>query len=192
MANQMLYLQSAGCHNINFVSSSHVIPQILAAVEVAAEQGLKVPLVYNSGGYDSPEGLRLLDGVVDIYMPDMKFADSKIASKYVGVPDYAEVNQAAVREMHRQVGDLMISATGVAMRGLLVRHLILPNNLAGTEKILKFIADDISKDTYLNLMEQYRPCYHAEQYPDLNRRPSRNEMHYARALAKELGFSRLD
>ncbi len=190
LANQMLYLQAAGCHNINFVSSSHVIPQILSAVSAAT--GLKIPLVYNTGGYDSPEGLALLDGVIDIYMPDMKFADSKVASKYVGVQDYAEVNQAAVKEMHRQVGDLLVGGAGVAKRGLLIRHLILPDNLAGTEKILHFIVNDISKETYLNLMEQYRPCYHASRFPGLDRRPVRHEFASARELARELGILRLD
>ncbi len=192
LANQMLSLQAAGCHNINFVSASHVIPQILAAVEIAAAKGLSLPLVFNSGGYDSPEGLALLDGVVDIYMPDMKFADSTIASEYVGVSDYAEVNQAAVREMHRQVGDLVLSETGIARRGLIIRHLVLPDGLAGTEKVLSFIANELSQETYINLMKQYRPCYHASRYTGLDRKPGRHDFAHARQLAKDFGLLRLD
>lgn len=191
LAELMLGLQQAGCHNINLVTPSHVVAQILAAVEIAAERGLRLPLVWNSGGYDSPEALSLLDGVIDIYLPDMKFADSAVAAKYLGVRDYAEVNRAAVREMHRQVGDLVLDA-GIARRGLLVRHLVLPENLAGTDRILAFLAREISPDTYLNLMDQYRPCYRADEYPPLDRRPTRAETAAARALAEELGLRRLD
>jgi putative pyruvate formate lyase activating enzyme len=192
LADMMLELQEMGCHNINFVTPSHVVAQILAAISLAAGQGLRLPLVFNSGGYDSPEALALLDGVVDIYMPDMKFADSLIARKYLGVGDYAEVNRAAVREMHRQVGDLVQDEAGVALRGLLIRHLVLPENLAGTDRILAFIAREISPDTYLNLMDQYRPCYRADEFPPLNRRPTRAEYRAARDLAKEYGLHRLD
>lgn len=191
LADIMLGLQAAGCHNINFVTPSHVVAQILAAVELAAIKGLRLPLVWNSGGYDSPEALALLDGVVDIYMPDMKFADSTIARKYLGVRDYAEVYQNAVREMYRQVGDLVITA-GVARRGLLVRHLVLPENLAGTDRILGFLAREISVETYLNLMDQYRPCYQADEFPPLDRRPTRAEMAAARVMALEYGLRRLD
>lgn len=191
LADRMLSLQAAGCHNINFVSPSHVIPQILAALAIAAEQGLKLPLVYNSGGYDSAAGLALMDGVIDIYMPDMKFADSRLAAPYLGVGDYAEVNRAAVLEMHRQVGDLALDATKVARRGLLVRHLVLPEDLAGTEQTLIFIAEQVSRDTYVNLMDQYRPCFQAHRFPGLDRRPSRSEFHRARAIAKRLGLVRL-
>ena len=192
LADRMLSLQAAGCHNINFVSPSHVIPQILSALVIAAEQGLKLPLVYNSGGYDSPEGLALMDGVIDIYMPDMKFADSQLAAPYLGVSDYAEINRSAVLEMHRQVGDLALDETDVARRGLLVRHLILPEGLAGTEQTLTFIAEQVSRDTYLNLMDQYRPCFQASQLPGLDRRPNRSELHQARVIAKRLGLHRLD
>ena len=192
LADRMLSLQAAGCHNINFVSPSHVIPQILSALVIAAEQGLKLPLVYNSGGYDSPEGLVLMDGVIDIYMPDMKFADSQLAAPYLGVSDYAEINRSTVLEMHRQVGDLALDETNVARRGLLIRHLILPEGLAGTEQTLTFIAEQVSRDTYLNLMDQYRPCYQASQFPGLDRRPNRSELHEARAMAKRLGLHRLD
>ncbi len=192
LARQMLALQGAGCHNINLVSPSHVIPQVLAALALATDQGLTLPLVYNSGGYDSAEGLALMDGVIDIYMPDMKFADSRVAAPYLGVTDYAEVNRAAVREMHRQVGDLLLDGAGIARRGLLVRHLVLPGNLAGTDRILAFLARDISTDTWLNLMDQYRPCYRAGDYPELSRRPTGAELRAARATAKSLGLHRLD
>jgi putative pyruvate formate lyase activating enzyme len=192
LADIILGLQGQGCHNINFVSPSHVVAPILSAVAIAAEQGLHLPLVWNSGGYDSPEALALLDGVIDLYMPDMKFADSTIAAPYLGVGDYAEVNRAAVREMHRQVGDLQLDAQGLARRGLLVRHLVLPDNLAGTDRILAFLARDISPATYLNLMDQYRPSYRANEFPPLDRRPTRAEMVTARALARELGLERLD
>jgi putative pyruvate formate lyase activating enzyme len=186
LAEIMLGLQETGCHNINFVTPSHVVAQILSAVEIAAERGLRLPLVWNSGGYDSPEALSLLDGVIDIYMPDMKFADSAVAAKYLGVKDYAEVNQAAVKEMHHQVGDLVLDA-GIARRGLLVRHLVLPENLAGTDRILAFLAREISPDTYVNLMDQYRPCYRADEYPSLNRRTNRAEMAIARAVVRKWG-----
>jgi len=175
LARIMLELQTYGCHNINFVSPSHVAPQIMAGVLVAAQAGLHLPLVYNTGGYDSLEMLQLLDGVIDIYMPDMKCADAKIARQYSKIRDYPRVNQEAVREMHRQVGDLQIDENGLAQRGLLVRHLVLPNDLAGTEDILRFLVDEISPNTYLNLMDQYRPAYRAHHYPDLNRSLTRHE-----------------
>jgi putative pyruvate formate lyase activating enzyme len=149
LAQMMLSLQEKGCHNINLVSPTHVVPFILEALEVAIEKGLRLPIVYNSGGYDSVETLRLLDGVVDIYMPDMKYADTEIGKELSGVKDYPEVNRAAVKEMHRQVGDLQRDASGMAGRGLLVRHLVLPGGLAGTEKIVRFLARDISTDTYV-------------------------------------------
>jgi putative pyruvate formate lyase activating enzyme len=188
----MLRLQAQGCHNINFVSPSHVVPQILAAVWVAAEAGLHIPLVYNTGGYDSLPMLKLLDGVIDIYMPDMKYGDSDIARKYSKISDYTLVNQAAVKEMHQQVGDLQLDEDGLATHGLLVRHLVLPHNLAGTEKITKFLANEISKDTYINIMDQYHPCYKANQYPELMRRISSQEYYYALDTAKDAGLSRLD
>jgi len=191
LAEIMLGLQAIGCHNINFVTPSHVVAQVLSAVEIAAERGLRLPLVWNSGGYDSSEALSLLDGVIDIYMPDMKFADSAAAAKYLGVRDYAEVNRAAVKEMYRQVGDLILDA-GIARQGLLVRHLVLPENLAGTDRIQAFLAREISPDTYVNLMDQYRPCYRADEFPPLDRRPTRAEMTSARAVAREVGLHRLD
>ncbi len=192
----MLELQSAGCHNINLVSPSHVVPQIMAAILLAAQNGLRLPVVYNSGGYDSIGALRLLDGVIDIYMPDMKYASLQTARAYSRIPHYPQSNQAAVKEMHRQVGDLQIDASGLAKRGLLVRHLVLPNGLAGTAKIVRFLAAEISPDTYLNLMDQYRPAYNVRQYsnrfPRLHRPITAQEYQAARALALAAGLHRFD
>lgn len=192
LASIMLELQAQGCHNINFVSPSHVVPQIMAAVLIAAQAGLRLPLVYNTGGYDSMAMLKLLDGVIDIYMPDMKYADAEIGRRYSKIPNYPQVNQAAVREMHRQVGDLHISQMGLALRGLLVRHLVLPQNLAGTDQVVRFLASEISPDTYLNLMDQYRPAYKAHHLPELNRRISRQEYEAAVQMARDAGLRRLD
>jgi putative pyruvate formate lyase activating enzyme len=188
----MLELQAQGCHNINFVTPSHVVPQIIAAVAIAADRGLVLPLVYNTGGYDSLEALSLLDGVVDIYMPDMKYGDCAPARRYCKVRDYVAVNQAAVRAMHSQVGDLVLDENGVAQRGLLVRHLVLPDGIAATDRVLKFLATEISPDTYVNLMDQYRPCYRAEDYPQLARRITRAEYQAALEAAARLGLHRLD
>ena len=192
LADMMLDLQRRGCHNINFVSPSHVVAQILAAVLIAARRGFGLPLVYNTGGYDSLEALALLDGVIDIYMPDMKYGDSATAKHYSHVTDYWERNQDAVREMHRQVGDLATDEKGIARRGLLVRHLVLPGGLANTEKVLEFLSREISKNTYLNLMDQYRPCYRAREYPPLGRPLTAGEFEEALALAKKHGLRRLD
>jgi putative pyruvate formate lyase activating enzyme len=186
LAGMMLSLQGAGCHNINLVSPSHLVAHLLAALAVAVEDSLRLLLVCNSGGYDSLEALRLLDGIVDIYLPDMKFADSARAAPWLGVDDYAEVNQAALREMHRQVGVLQLSPAGIARRGLLIRHLLLPDNAAGTDALLRFVAEELSSDTWLNLMDQYRPCYRADQYPPLDRRPNRSELRQARRWGREL------
>jgi putative pyruvate formate lyase activating enzyme len=192
LAAMMLNLQEQGCHNINLVSPSHVIAQILAALEIAASEGLRLPLVYNTGGYDSLEALALLDGVIDIYMPDMKYGDAAIARKYSKVRNYVEVNRLAVKEMHRQVGDLILDANGLAQRGLLIRHLVLPANLAGSEKVLDFIAHEISPNTYVNLMDQYRPCYRADEYPPLERQITAAEYSAALELAQRYGLQRLD
>jgi putative pyruvate formate lyase activating enzyme len=191
IADLMLELQRQGCHNINLVTPSHVVAQIVAAVHAAAARGLRLPIVYNTGGYDSPEALALLDGIVDIYMPDMKYGDSELARRYSRVRDYVPVNQAAVREMHRQVGDLAIDAHGIARRGLLVRHLVLPGGIAGTEQVLAFLADEISRHTYVNLMDQYRPCYRADETPALDRPLTSEEFRQAVALAERLGLTRL-
>lgn len=192
LAQIMLDLQGEGCHNINLVTPSHVVAQILAAVEIAAARGLRLPLVFNTGGYDSLEALQLLDGVVDIYMPDMKYGDSETAHRYSHVRDYVEVNQAAVKEMHRQVGDLILDDCGIALRGLLVRHLVLPGGLAGSEKVLAFLASEISRNTYLNLMDQYHPCYRADDSPPLDRPITPEEYRHALELAKRYGLQRLD
>ena len=192
LAAMMLELQAAGCHNINFVSPSHVVAQILAGVLLAAAAGLRLPLVYNTGGYDSPEALALLDGVVDIYMPDMKYGDSEMAHRYSHVREYVAANRAAVREMHRQVGDLVLDKRGLALRGLLVRHLVLPDDIAGTDDVLAFIAGELSTDTYLNLMDQYHPDHRAWENPPLDRRITRAEYARAVASAHRHGLRRLD
>jgi len=192
LAGVMLELQEMGCHNINLVSPSHVVPQILAALEIAAQSGLTLPIVYNTGGYDSLETLALLDGVVDIYMPDMKYGGSERAYQYSRIKDYPRVNQAAVLEMQRQVGDLQFNQDGIAQCGLLVRHLVLPNGLADSELIFKFLAEEVSKNVYLNIMAQYRPAFKAHGYPGLNRRIRDEEYREAIALAKQFGLMRLD
>ena len=192
LAARMLELEELGCHNVNLVSPSHVVAQVLAALEIAAGRGLTLPVVFNTGGYDSLEALRLLDGTVDIYMPDLKYADPAVARCYSHVPDYPEVNRAAVKEMHRQVGDLVLDDDGIAVRGLLVRHLVLPDGLAGTEKVLEFLAREISTNTYVNLMDQYRPCYQADGIEPLARPLRRAEWNEALALAERYGLRRLD
>jgi putative pyruvate formate lyase activating enzyme len=191
LAESMLGLQRRGCHNINLVTPSHVVPQILAATQIAAERGLRIPLLYNTGGYDSLDTLALLDGVIDIYMPDMKYADPAIAERYSRVPGYPAINQAAVREMYRQVGDLVLDERGIARRGLLVRHLVLPEGLAGTAQVVAFLAG-LSRDTYLNVMAQYRPCYQAYDLPPLDRPIAAAEYREAMRLAHDAGLHRLD
>jgi putative pyruvate formate lyase activating enzyme len=192
LAEMMLRLQSQGCHNINLVTPSHVVPQILQALVVAAEKGLHVPIVYNTGAYDRLETLRLLEGVVDIYMPDFKFWDPAVGREMANAPDYAEVAAQAVKEMHRQVGDLVIDSHGLARRGLLVRHLVMPNGLAGTRQVMRFLAREISPDTYVNIMPQYRPEGRASCDPRLNRAITRAEWHEAITAAREEGLWRLD
>ena len=192
LARIMLWLQARGCHNINLVSPSHVVPQILEALGLAAERGLHLPLVYNSGGYDSVETLKMLDGVIDIYMPDMKYDDDKIARKLSGIGNYPSVNRAAIREMHRQVGDLEMGSDGMARRGLLVRHLVLPQGLAGTRGVVNFLSKEVSPDTYVNIMAQYRPCHKALAVPGLERRISSTEFQEALSSARDAGLSRLD
>ncbi|MCU0489428.1 MAG: radical SAM protein [Anaerolineales bacterium] len=192
LAAVMMELQAMGCHNINLVSPTHFVPSILAAVYIAAKAGLHLPLVYNTGGYDSLQALRLLDGVIDIYLPDMKYANPQVALHYSKIPHYPQTNQAAVREMHRQVGDLKIDPDGLAMRGLLVRHLLMPNGLNGTAEILRFLANEISTSTYLNLMDQYRPVYQARFYSRINRTIKREEYQAAREMAVQYGLDRLD
>ncbi|HUI39658.1 MAG TPA: radical SAM protein [Methanothrix sp.] len=190
LARMMLALQDCGCHNVNFVTPSHVVPQILEALVSAKEGGLEVPLVYNSGGYDSVETLRLLEGIFDIYMPDMKYGSDEMAIKYSGAPGYTVVARAAIREMHRQVGDLKMNCEGIAERGLLVRHLVLPASLAGTAEVVRFLSEKISRDIYLNVMEQYHPEYNACSYPELDRRITMKEYRDAVRLAAASGLTR--
>jgi putative pyruvate formate lyase activating enzyme len=192
LARVMLSLQAQGCHNINLVSPSHVVPQILEALELAATSGLHVPLVYNSGGYDSVKTLRMLDGIIDIYMPDMKYDDERTARELSGIEGYPAANRAAVKEMHRQAGDLEVDEEGAVRRGLLIRHLVLPHGLAGTRGIVGFLSREISRNTYVNIMDQYRPCYRAFQVPGLGRRISAMELREALSLAREAGLHRLD
>jgi len=192
LAAIMLELQDDGCHNINLVSPSHVVPMVLAALDLAADKDLRLPLVYNTGGYDTIETLRLLDGVIDIYMPDMKYADADAGAVYSEAPDYPAVNQLAVSEMHRQVGDLLTDRRGIAHRGLLVRHLVLPDGLAGTDSIARFLAEQISPTTYLNVMDQYRPCFKAADTAPLDRSITKDEFAQALSAVEAAGLSRLD
>jgi putative pyruvate formate lyase activating enzyme len=192
LAGMMLSLQERGCHNINLVSPTHVVPYILEALELAATRGLHLPLVYNSGGYDALETLKLLDGIVDIYMPDMKYSDEKIAEELSGIKNYPQINRAAVREMHRQVSDLQLDKQGVARRGLLVRHLVLPRGLAGSGEVVRFLAQEISANTYLNIMAQYHPCYKAFDMPKLANPLPKDEFNEAIELAHRHGLYRLD
>ncbi|HOO53825.1 MAG TPA: radical SAM protein [Methanothrix sp.] len=190
LAEMMICLEGGGCHNINFVTPTHFVPQILEAVVEAREMGLSVPLVYNSGGYDSVETLRLLDGIFDIYMPDAKYGTDAAAKKYSDAPDYTRIMKAAIREMHRQVGPLEIDEDGVAVRGLLVRHLVLPEGLAGTAEVVRFLAEEVSPETYLNVMAQYHPCYKAYSYPELSRPITLKEYAEAVTLARAAGLDR--
>lgn len=188
----MLELQRMGCHNINGVSPTHMVPFLLSALEIAVDQGLRIPLVYNTGGYDSVTTLRLLSGIVDIYMPDFKFWDPRVAEETCKAADYREAACAALMEMHRQVGDLVVDGRGIASRGLLVRHLVMPENKAGTRDIMRFIAQRISTKTYVNIMPQYRPCGRAHTVRGLNRYITEEEFLAALDAAKEEGIHRLD
>ena len=197
LAQSMLELQNYGCNNINFVTPTHVIPAIAAAIELAKKQGLNLPIVYNTGGYDSVETLKLLAGFVDIYMPDMKYSDSEVAKELSNAPDYPEVNRDAVKEMHNQVGDLQIEKglappfreAGLATRGLLIRHLVLPNNLAGSFEIIDFLAEEISPKTAINVMDQYHPCFKASSHTKINRRPTPQEIESVSRYAIEKGLN---
>jgi len=192
LSSFMLELQALGCHNINLVSPTHVAGQIAQGIALAAADGLTLPIVYNTGGYDALDTLRDLEGLIDIYMPDMKYSQPEIGEYYSGVPDYPQINQEAVLEMHRQVGDLIMDPPGIAWKGLLVRHLVLPGGLAGSSAILQFIAENLSKDTYLNIMDQYRPAYQARSHPALDRPITRDEFQVVLKEAQELGLTRLD
>jgi putative pyruvate formate lyase activating enzyme len=192
LAAMMLELQEQGCHNINLVSPSHVVPQILEALVLALEGGLRLPLVYNTSSYDSLESLHQMDGVVDIYMPDFKVWDSHMALKYLSARDYPEAARRSIKEMHRQVGDLKFDEYGLAKRGVLLRHLVMPGVIAGTREIMKFLAHEVSPDTYVNVMAQYYPAgkVSSEKLPEINRRITQDE--YTRAIyaAKKIGLHR--
>ncbi len=188
----MIELQRRGCHNINLVTPTHQMPMILHAIALASEKGLRLPIVYNCGGYESLEAIKILDGVIDIYMPDFKYSDSEMALKYSKAKDYPSVAKEVIKEMHKQVGDLIIDETGIALRGLLVRHLVLPEGVAGTKEVVRFIAEEISKDTYINIMEQYYPCYKAFEYPPLDRRITEKEYAEAIKMGMDAGLKRID
>jgi len=192
LVRRMLALQALGCHNINLVTPTHVVPQILQALALARREGMDLPVVYNCGGYESVDTLKLLQGIVDIYMPDFKYGDDQAGKRCSGVDDYFERACQALVEMHRQVGDLVVGPDGVARRGLLIRHLVLPGGLAGTERVMRFIAEEISPDSYVNIMAQYRPEYRAAECPELDRRITAEEYAAAVAAAGRNGLKRLD
>jgi putative pyruvate formate lyase activating enzyme len=193
LAHAMLSLQARGCHNINLVTPTHMVPHIVRALRIAVSRGLRLPLVYNTGGYDKLETIQKLDGIVDIYMPDFKFQDAEMTHKYCAeASDYPEVAAAAIVEMHRQVGVLEMDERGIAKRGLLLRHLVMPHNLAGTDRFLRWVARELSPDTYVNVMDQYRPAHEAFDYPEIARRLKREEWRQAVKWAKDAGLTNLD
>lgn len=193
VAEMMIKLQKIGCHNINLVTPTHVMPNILKATQIACRKGLRLPLVYNTSGYERLEILKILDGIVDIYMPDLKYMDDEMAAKYSsGAQDYPEVTQKAILEMHRQVGELFIDHRGIALRGLIIRHLVMPNRVAGTEKFVQWVAENLPKSTYVNIMAQYHPEYKAFDYPEIARGITREEFLEAMDAAKKYGLTNLD
>jgi putative pyruvate formate lyase activating enzyme len=192
LADIMLSLQKERCHNVNLVTPTHQMPMILRSLLIASEKGLKLPIVYNCGGYEFVRAIEILDGIIDIYMPDFKYIDPEMALKYSKAEDYPQAAMTAIKEMHRQVGDLIMDKRGIAMRGLLVRHLVLPGGVAGTAGVVKFIAEKISKNTYMNIMDQYHPCYKAFEKPPLDRRITPEEYSEALALATAAGLRRID
>jgi putative pyruvate formate lyase activating enzyme len=190
LAQYMIGLQQRGCHNINFVTPTQYVPQIVAALPGAIELGLTIPLVYNCGGYESLEVIKLLEGIFDIYMPDTKFSQEEQGARYSNASDYPQVLQEVLREMHRQVGDLVLNEQGVATHGLLIRHLVMPDGVAGTREIMAFIAQHVSIDSYVNIMDQYRPLYRAGEYPEIDRPISSLEYREAIEIAKAEGLHR--
>ena len=193
MAQMMLHLQKIGCHNINFVTPTHYSPHIVLAVDIAAGKGLRLPLVYNTCGWERLEILKKLDGIVDIYLPDFKYSDGKMAAKYSSAAEtYPEITKTALLEMHRQVGVAKPAKDGVMYRGLMIRHLVMPNRVGGTKGVIEWIAQNLPKDTYLNIMSQYRPMYKAFDYPKISRRLTRKEYAEAVEWAKNAGLTNLE
>lgn len=191
IARIMIKLQQLGCHNINLVSPTHQIPQIVKSLKIARSMGLKIPIVYNTNAYDSVETLKILEGIIDIYMPDAKYSDNNVARELSDAPSYFEVMKEAIKEMQRQVGDLLLNGNGIAVRGLIVRHLVLPNGLAGSELIFKFLSQSVSKNVFLNIMDQYRPCFKATLHPKLSRTITKEEFKEAVKLAKKYGLNKI-
>jgi putative pyruvate formate lyase activating enzyme len=193
LAETMLELQDRGCHNINLVTPTHVLPNIVKGLRIAIGMGLRLPLVYNTGGYDTLRAVQLLDGIVDIYLPDFKYQDGELAATYSsGAADYPQVAAAAIKEMHRQVGLLRVNERGIAERGLIIRHLVMPNNIAGTDRFVRWVAEELGPDTYVNIMAQYRPMHRAHEYPKIARRLDSTEWQQAMQWAKEAGLTNLD
>jgi putative pyruvate formate lyase activating enzyme len=192
LAEEMIKLQKKGCHNINLVTPTHYVPNIVSAIQKAIPLGLRIPIVYNTHGYEKQETVQLLDGIIDIYLPECKYMDSEQAGKYSAEAyNYPHHAKLALKEMYRQVGDLKLDSGGIAARGLIVRHLVLPNRIAGTEEFLKFVAENLSKTTYINIMNQYQPEYKALEYPEIARRIKKSEYAEALKLAKKYGLTRL-
>ncbi len=189
LADMMIELQERGCHNINWVSPTHVAAQAVRALVLAVEDGLEIPIVWNSNGYDSVDTLKLMDGIVDIYLPDAKYTDSADSMELSGVPDYKDVNRAALLEMFRQAGQLQFDSHGIALRGVLVRHLVLPHGRSGTSKVMEFIAGKLGTDTWISLMSQYHPCHRAESVKGMNRGITVSEYEKARRVMENCGFT---
>jgi putative pyruvate formate lyase activating enzyme len=193
LAGMMLSLQRRGCHNINFVTPTHVVPHLVKALRLAIQKGFTLPLVYNNGGYDNVEVIRMLDGIVDIYLPDFKYQDEAPAVKYSsGASNYPEVAAAVIKEMHRQVGELQLDSKGVAHRGLIIRHLVMPGNIAGTDRFVEWVAKELTATSYVNLMAQYRPEHKAFDYPEISRPITAQEWNQARSWAKTAGLIHVD
>lgn len=190
LTNNMLELQEKGAHNINFVTPAHVLPMLVEAVYKAKNSGLKIPLVYNTNGYEKVETLKLLEGIIDIYLPDAKYTKEENSVKYSGAPNYWNVNKLALKEMFRQAGNLVIDKDGIAQKGLIIRHLVLPNNISGTKEVLEFIANDISSDVYLSLMSQYHPAHQSHKYPEISRRLNQTEYDEAVKTANDLNLDK--
>jgi putative pyruvate formate lyase activating enzyme len=190
LAAAMIDLQQRGCHNINFVTPSHYVPGILRGLSLAIDQGLSIPLVYNCSGYESLDVVKLLDGIVDIYMPDIKFLRRELSDRYCNAPDYPDVAREVLKEMQRQVGDLVMDERGIARKGLLIRHLVMPSHGENTKDVLLFIRQEISRDAFVNIMAQYHPCYQASRFPEISRRPTMKEYNEAVEYARDIGLGR--